>query len=59
MENVIGILADIASVLALFLSGFAVYRVNKIEQKITQPGNNNKALSQNAKGNNNTQIGLQ
>ena len=59
LQKTLGVLADIASIIALFLSSYAVYKVAEIQQTLTQSGKNNKALSQNAKGDNNTQIGLQ
>ena len=52
-------LANICTVLSLFVSSYAVYRVIKIDQKLNQNGNNNKASSQNIKGSGNKQVNKQ
>jgi len=51
--------ADICSILSLFVSGFAAYKIMKVQQSVSQSGGNNKAMNQTAKGNNNTQTGRQ
>ena len=53
------IFSIICSLLSLLASGFAVYKVLNIEQKLTQSGEGNKGINQTVKGNNNTQIGRQ
>ena len=49
----------IFSVLSLLMSGFAVYKVFTLEQKITQSGKNNKSTIQSAKGDGNIQTSNQ
>lgn len=58
-SDVITIISGVCSVLSLVISGTAIYKVSKIEQKISNSGNNNKGMNQAIKGSNNTQIGKQ
>ena len=53
------IIGSICSILAFLFSGYAVYRVTKLEQSVNQSGDNNKSINQSAKGNNNIQTGQQ
>lgn len=52
-------LSDLCSVLSLVISAVATYKVFKIDQKISNSGNNNKGMNQTIKGSGNTQIGKQ
>ena len=57
IANYLSIAASLFSLLSLFLSGYALYEVNKLNQKISQKGDHNKALNQNIQGDHNQQSG--
>ena len=56
MEN-FSVFGNICSILSLFVSLFLVSKVVKLEGKVINKGDNNKGLTQNIKGNKNSQNG--